>query len=454
MHISTSQWQILLFALLVLAIMTCVAWAMSGKVTEEEYLIGGRNVPYGRLSAAIAAGVIGGGVLLVYTEYAFRFGLGALFIIAGIVAGTLLMVPAVKKFKQCSDDQKFYSLPDLYHHFWGPRAALLATIIIFMWTAGFILMQLISAGEVLLAMTGMPYSIGVVVAAGTVASYLILKGFKAVVITDILQYGALVVLLIVVFFPAAAQVDLRVALIGAVSLSFDWGEAVGFFILGCLNMLVSADMWQRVYAAKDEASAKRAFKLAALLVALAGILLLVPALFARTQLPTVAPNAALFRTLELLLPSNMWLGFGLVGILATIIACLDTMVFVFGISVGHDVVVMRLAQPVEDRLRSTKISILLTLVMGAIISIVCRELMPLALALSMLGLILAPAIVMAIFGKFLTRGAVELGMLLGLVTTALFLLTCFWHRDWLTPQNTLITLAFSILGTIIGQLRR
>jgi SSS family solute:Na+ symporter len=448
--ITTEHWNSLLTALGILAFMTWLATRKSKNISEEDYLVGGRDVAYGPLSAAIAAGVVGGGILLVYTEYAFRFGLAALFIIGGIVLGTALMVPVAKKFKRVADAQMFYSLPDLYHYLWGPRAGFLATVTIFFWTAGFILMQLISAGEVLRAMTGVPYWVGVVLAAGTVASYLLVAGFRAVVITDILQYTALVVLMLIVFIPATLQVNLGTAFIGAATVSFDWGEAIGFFVLGALNMIVSADMWQRVYAARNESHAKRAFGLAAVLVAFAGILLLIPPLYARTQLPTIASNEALYRSLELLLPRWL-LGFGLVGVLATIIACLDTMVFVLGISIGHDLRVRQLERPVEDRLRSTRITILLTLVAGSIISILFQQLMALGLALSMLGLILTPSIVMNLFGKPLTRKSVETGMALGLLSTAAFLVSCIAHPSWLTPQNALIALVGAIVGSVIGR---
>lgn len=445
----TDNYNALLTAIGMLALMAWVATRKSKDISEEDYLVGGRDVAYGPLSTAIAAGVVGGGILLVYTEYAFSFGLVSLFIIGGIVTGTVLMVPVAKKFKRLADTQMFYSLPDLYNYLWGPRAGMLATITIFFWTVGFILMQLISAGEVLRFMTGVPYWVGVILAAGTVASYLLTAGFRAVVITDRIQYMALVVLLVIVFFPATLQVNLGEAFVGAAIRPIDWSEAIAFFILGALNMIVSADMWQRVYAARNEVHAKRAFWLAAALVAIAGVLLLIPPLYARAMLPAVPPNEALYRSLQLLLPQWL-LGFGLVGVLATIIACLDTMVFVLGISIGHDLRVRQLERPVEERLRSTRITILLTLILGSIISILFKNLIALGLALSMLGLILTPSLIMNLFGRTLTRKSVETGMICGLVATVGFLGSCVANPSWLTPRNALIALVGAILGTIVG----
>jgi SSS family solute:Na+ symporter len=434
-----------------LFLMTLVATRRSRNLSEEDYLVGGRDVPAWPLSAAIAAGVIGGGVLLVYTEYAFKFGLAALFIIGGITVGTLLMVPVAKKFKSLADTQLFYSLPDLYHHFWGRRAGFLATCTVLPWTVGFIIMQLISAGEIIRSMTGIPYYVGVILAASTVASYLLVAGFRAVVITDIMQYCALLLLLVLVFIPAAAQVDLHSSFLAAASQSINWPDAIGFFVLGALNMIVSADMYQRFYAARSEGHAKRGFWIAAGLVLAAGVLLLVPPLYARSRIPTVEANQALFRTLNLLLPKWL-LGFGLVGVLATVIACLDTMVFILGIAVGHDLRVRHLKKPIENRLRSTRVTIVVALVAGTILSILFTKLLAVGLALSMLGLVLAPSIVLTVFKKPPSRRAVEGGLILGLAATAILLCASLFQPSLLTPENTLVALAGAVLGTCIGGL--
>ena len=441
----------IVLALLLLASMIVAGILAGRKSTEEDYLVGGRAVPAGKLSATISAGVIGGGVLLVYSAYTFKYGLSAFFIIAGIVLGTLLTIPVALKFKPIADRQGFYSLSDFYEYEWGRRVALPSTFIILVWTIGFIIMQLISAGEILETMTNWPYWRGVVIAAATVASYLVISGFKAVVITDVMQYIALLVLLLIVQPAAINQVKwagLLTAIKGSPHMA--WGEAAGFFILGLLNMIVSADMWQRFYAAKSNRDAKRGLVYSAVLILVAGCFLIVPSLFARVIMPGMNENRALVASLNLLLPRWL-LGFSLVAILSTIVATLDTMVFIFGISVGHDMTVQQLDKTIANRIRTTQIVIVVVLVLGSVVSILFRNLLTIGLALSTLGLVLAPSLLLRLKDSWKpTPFAVEVGMWCGLATAAVLLIGNIFVKDLLTPQNSVLALVIAILGTIGG----
>jgi SSS family solute:Na+ symporter len=451
---SQLRWFDILIAFLLLALMTIAGTWGAKDETEEDYLIGGRNVPDWKLAGTISAGLIGGGVLLVFSEYTFRYGVSAFFILGGIILGTLATIPIALRFKKIADRQSFYTLPDLYAYEWGTRAGLLSTLIISLWTIGFVIMQLISAGEILAEMTQWHYWTGVVIAALTVASYLVISGFRAVVITDVLQYMALILLLILIWPIAVNKIGwggLSNAFATANSQHLDMGNALGFFILGFLNMLVSADMWQRFYAARSEKDARRGLILSAILVSLAGLLLLVPPLFARAVLPNVAPNRALIESLKLLLPRAL-LGFGLVGILSTVVATLDTMVFILGISVGHDMRVQQLNKPVEDRVRTTRIAIVVALVIGSLLAILYRQLLNTGLALSSLGLVLAPSLIFRVVNLKPSPFAVNLGMALGLATAFFLIIGNFFISNLLSPENTLYALGMAIAGTALGAL--
>lgn len=449
---SQLRWFDILIAFLLLAFMTVAGTWRARDETEEDYLVGGRDVPDWKLAGTISAGLIGGGVLLVFSEYTFRYGISAFFILGGIILGTLATIPIALRFKPIADRQSFYTLPDLYAYEWGTRAGLLSTLIISLWTIGFIIMQLISAGEILAEMTQWPYWSGVVIAALTVASYLIISGFRAVVITDVLQYMALILLLILVWPIAVNKIGfggLFTAFKTANSQHLDVGNALGFFFLGFLNMLVSADMWQRFYAARSQKDAKRGLILSAILVTLAGVLLFLPPLFARAVLPDVAPNRALIESLKLLLP-RLLLGFGLVAILSTVVATLDTMVFILGISVGHDMRVQQFNKPVEDRVRTTRIAILVALAFGSLLSILYQQLLNTGLALSSLGLVLAPSLIFRVFNRKPSPFATELGMALGLATAVILIIGNFFISNLLSPENTLYALATAVVGTAVG----
>lgn len=416
----------------------------SQKISEEDFIVGGRNVKLFQLAGTVSASVMGGGVILVYAEYAFRYGISSLWMIAGLVIGILLLSRIVKQLKSRSDEQRFCSLPDYYSYIWGRKSGLLATVIVLLWTFGFILMQLISAGQVLSHLTGLSYTTSVVLSSVTVASYLIASGFRAVIITDTIQYFALLLLLLLLcLYSPASSLLTKIPSLPAI----DFGEGLGFFILGALNIIVSADLWQRIYAAKTETAARRGLMLSAALITVAAVLMLVPVLYVKTLLPNTAANLALTTSLGMILPK--WaLGFGLAALLATVISSLDTMIFLFSLAISHDIGVRQLHLPVIFRVKNSRIWMVLALVIGSTVSIQWRSLLDIGLALSSLGLVLAPSFLLSLTHRWLpSKEATEWGLFFGIFATAVLL---FINK--LTPETALCAFGVSIAFTGIGML--
>lgn len=440
-----TYWLNIAFAAVLLALITWLGTRGIKEKTEEDFLIGGRSIPWWMLAGTISAGIIGGGVLLVFSEYVYTYGISAFCIIGGIVLGTLLIVPVANRFKPLADRQAFYTLPDLFAHEWGRTAGLLSTIIVGFWTLCFIVMQLVSAGKVLQSMTGWPYWIGVIVAACAVGSYLILSGFRAVVITDVLQYLALLLLLLIAWPFAVSQVSWKEIWSTATTTHLEWGKAVGFFVLGCLNMIVSADLWQRIYAARTVRDAKLGIRVAAGLVFVIGVLLFMLPLYAKIMSLHSEANQALIDSLNHLLPRWMF-GFALVGVLSTVIATLDTMVFILGVSIGHDIRVRQLGMPVANRIQYTRLAMVLCLACGVVASILFPQLLEIGFALSTLGLVLAPPLLMRLTKHMQpSHLGVNMSLIAGLVAVVLIILVL-----GLTPENTLFALVASVIGLIVG----
>jgi SSS family solute:Na+ symporter len=422
---------------------TLFALRKSRGISEEVYLVGGRDVPWWLLGPTIAAGVLGGGVILVFSEYSYNYGFSALSIIGGIAIGTFFVIPLALKFKPMADRQRFFTFPDLFEYKWGIVAGNLATLAVFLWTLGFIVLHLISAGIIIQAMVQLPSWSGVLIVSAVVASYVVRSGFRAVVLTDFIQFAALLLLLIVVLPSTAVSIDWSKARLDSIKL--DLATIIGFFLLGSLNMLVSADLWQRIYAARSPKEAKVGFLFAGILILIGGLLLLFPGLAANTlQQKDIQPNVALVEVLAQNCP-RLILGFGLAAILMAVMASLDTMVFILGLTISHDIIVRIFGKPLSSRIPSAQLSMVLALLIGSIFAIRFSELLPTGVALSLIGLVLVPAIFMAAIGKDLSKQAVNGGIILGLLTVFSLIIL-----GKLTPDTAPIALVAAILGSAIG----
>jgi SSS family solute:Na+ symporter len=410
--------------------------------SDNNYFVADRRLGAVVLAFTMAVGIVGGGVLVIFSEYTFTYGLSALWIFAGLALGLLALLPIAGHYKPNADRQGLYTLPDLFAYTWGDLAGALAAIVVAGWSAGFVILQLISCGKLLGHLLPIPYWMCVTIGGVTVLGYVPFGGLRSVVFTDVLQYCALGVFLVIVAFFAVPQTDY--AFVQAHTASMSWADAAGFFLLGGLNIVVSADLWQRVYAAKTLRGAKVSLLLGALLVVVMGVLLSLPALYVRGQDAQIAGELALVAGLVRLVPK--WaIGIAFVAIICAILAALDTMVFVLGETIGHDIVTRLLRRPPAGRIRWSRVSMIVAGVAGIVVASLFPHLLTIGLALSSLGLCLVPAVLGKMLRPGITSETVVGSLIFGLATVITLLLA-----GQLTPINAVATLPSAVLGAIGG----
>lgn len=206
-----------------------------GHKNEEEYFVASRKVGPFILSGTMAAGVVGGGILLIFSGFTYRYGIGAFSIFAGISLGLLLLSPIAKAYKSLVDKNHFYSLPDLFTYKWGNKSGALASIIIFIWSLGFILLQLSAAGKLLSILIPISYVASVTITALLVLSYVLLNGFVAVIKTDVIQYGATLLFFAILAFFVIPKPEFK--LTDSYFTTMSIADIIGFFILGFFNII-------------------------------------------------------------------------------------------------------------------------------------------------------------------------------------------------------------------------
>ena len=413
------------------------------KGTEEDFYVCGRNLGPFKLAGTMAAGLIGGGVLLVFSEYAYEYGVAALCIFAGLALGLIGLLWVAKRYKSVADENRLYTVPELFAHLWGDVAGYLATVVVIGWSLGFVVMQLAASGLLLSELLPLSRTPCIFIAAFFVLAYVTVGGLRAVVITDVLQYFSLVVFFILVSAFIWPKTDFA-AIQGKLK-ALSIGDGVGFLLLGGLNVLVSADLWQRIYAAKSTQAARRGLCWAALLVVICGAALVMPALYARSLAKDFTPNRALVQGLANILPHGV-LGLAFAMVLCAVMSTLDTMVFVLGFSVGNDVFTRALRRAPERRLAASRIAMVVFTLVAALLTFAFPNLLDIGLALSSLGLCLVPAVIGGLWMK-LSREAVCGSLLSGL---AGFL--CLAVAQALTPLNAVATFPVALVGCVLGGL--
>jgi hypothetical protein len=77
--------------------------------------------------------------------------------------------------------------------------------------------------------------------------------------------------------------------------------------------------------------------------------------------------------------------------------------------------------------------------------------LPIGLAISSFGLILAPSIIMRAIPSWKPKPfAVNLGMYLGLATICVLIIGNFFVPNLLTPENAALVIIPALVGTVVG----
>lgn len=412
------------------------------KSNKEIFLIAGRNLSFWNLIATISAGLLGGGVLISFTAFVFEYGLAAIWFIVGISLGLVFFLVFYKKIKDLSDSNRFYTISDYFRLKFGARVGYLSAFVIFVWAFFLILMQFIAGGKVLESISGYSYELSVLIMGGVVLIYLILGGFNSVVKTDYFQYLIIVVVGIFIALRISDGISFTQS-------QFDLGDmglsqSIAFVIIGGFNIIVSADIWQRIFAAKSKRSAKIGLIGSAFIILIMGIVLSCIGLVTKVVFPDILPDDALTNGMSHLLPSGIF-GIGLVLLFAVIMSTLDTMIFITSMNISQDIISHKRKLSKEQLVTLTRYSIIGLIIAGTLIALFVQNIISVGLALSGVGFSLIPSILGSFWFK-LKEKAVFISIISGLITIILVLVVGI-----IGPETSVVSLPVALIFLIIGQ---
>lgn len=257
----------------------------------DDYYVGGRNMSSLHVGLSVVATDVGGGFSIGLGGLGFVMGLsGSWMLFTGLIGAWLAAVFLIPKVKQNPAFDKAYTFPQLFGHYYSPNVAFVAAIISAIGYAGFTSSQMLAGAKLAsgtfadLDLQTALYIMGIVAVV-----YTVMGGLKAVIYTDTVQWALLMFGLVFIGVPISyveiggmeairATVDPAMLTLTNVS----WQEIVYWAVTIIPIWFVGMTLYQRIYACKDEKTAKKAWYFAGLfewpIMAFLGVLL---GLFAR-----------------------------------------------------------------------------------------------------------------------------------------------------------------------------
>ena len=419
------------------AVLLLIGYFVSRRESKEEFLISGRKLGSLSTMATINASKTGS-VLMIFVAITYLWGFTAIWYFIGMVLGVLVFLPFALKLKENSK-KRFYTLADYFKFNYGKKSAVLASLITIIIMFGFLILNLIAGTKIFLFFTGWPFWLCSVIMIGIVVVYLLLGGFKAVVKTDIIQYSAMLFILIV----------LAVVLFNCSLIPFsEWGifsadifTMVGFFIIGLLFPFAMPDMWQRVYSSRDTKSLRNGILASAVVYAVFAFLLSLVALTIKIKFPLIDPDLALIHGFGALLPAGL-LGLSVVLLFSAIMSSIDTYIFTASSAIVQDF----FKKNVVNNIRKV---IFLLSILAVIIAILIQSLVLGSYLVVAFIIVLAVVVISTWIKKNITQRTLLFEFIFGLIGL-IFFLGYSLNRGYIGSMIVMVSLGCSILGLIVG----
>jgi len=314
----------------------------SGGRNESDYLVAGRGLTLPAFVATTVSSWYGG--ILGVGEYSYNYGLSN-WLVFGVPYYLYALIFALFLAGRARRS-RMLTVPDQLRLRYGGSVAILGAAILFLMTAP--AAYVLALGTLLSSLTPIPPTVAIVV--GTVFSlaYVFRGGLASVVFTDKVQF-LLMFAGFAILLPAAVhhfgglswlRANLPAGHLTATG-GRPWQSVAVWYVIAAAT-LVEPVFYQRCYAAKSEATARRGLMISILFWILFDFMTTFSGLYARAALPGLAEagglgaQASYPALADRILPPAAASLF-MVGLLATIMSTIDSYGFLSAVTFGRDI---------------------------------------------------------------------------------------------------------------------
>lgn len=297
-------------------------WTNKKEKDQSNYAMAGRKIGWFSIFSSVFT-LIGAGELMTVAALGFINSGAAITLLAGYGIGMVVLGLTAKLSEKDSSGHYYYSLPDMIYKKFGPMAGLISNLLTISAFFALLILQLYAGGILISELSSVPYLVAIILCAVIVGGYIMVSGFKGVIITDKIQLFLMLFGLPILLFITVKNSD-QLSLI--TQLDFSVFSAVSVLLTGVFVVLGSGDIWQRIYAAKSTKSVKIGMISAGVGFALYSIVLAMVGIIARENGVTDNPDLA-FMSLVLSHQADAVIGIVLLAVFSAILSTADTEVY-------------------------------------------------------------------------------------------------------------------------------
>jgi SSS family solute:Na+ symporter len=298
--------------------------------TPNGFFVANRSGSSLLIIGSLCATIIGASVTLGMAGLGYFRGLtGAWWLLVGS-AGLLILgfffARTVRRFG-------LYTLPELVEKQYGKTTGVVASVLIVISWMAIVAAQIIAAGKILSVMLpSIELAPLMIIAAAVFTIYTVLGGQYSVIRTDFVQFGIIVVGVIVCLGLVLSHVGGSSGLQNSlpsdyfsfpVSTKFGWLDLLSLLILVGSTYVVGPDMYSRLFCARNEKVAKTSALSAALITIPIAFIIVLIGIGAKVLYPDIGQEQALPMIVRYILPAGAT-GLVIAAILAAVMSSADT----------------------------------------------------------------------------------------------------------------------------------
>jgi len=432
----------IIFFLIYIAIVVTIGIISARKESEEGFMIAERKVEGVQVATTMSAGFFDGATLSIYVAFLYLYGFSAMWIFVGIALGFLFVRKYAHKIKQKADELKAYTMPEYFFKILGKKNGLMFSFFLVLQFFLLLIVNLVISGKVLSAIFPIPYFVAVIIGGVIVLTYLLLAGFKAVVRTDFFQMIIMFIMSLSVGIFLFGKTNIPVSEFNLGTMGF--GNIIGFLVLAGFGIMVAPDLWQRIFATKDERNLKLGLSYSSVILLILGIVISVVGLATKQLFPNILPEDALVAGFSHLLPFGLK-EFGMVLLYAVALSSSDTVAFVVSSIFTRDLKNYSKKYSEESMTKLTRFFMVFFIAVAVTIGIFYQNILALGFSLASLNLALFPIVFGSLYWK-LKEKAVFWSLVLGFLSIAVLFAT-----NQLNPQNAVISLPVGLFSLLVFQ---
>lgn len=262
---------IIVFAVYMITVLGIGFYFFKKNKTVTDYYIGGGEMKSLHVGLSVVATDVGGGFSIGLGGLGFMMGLsGSWMLFTGLIGAWLSAVFLIPKVIKQGNLLGFLTFPEFLKHSYGRTVAMAAGIISFIGYLGFTSSQFLAGAKLAVGtFPSLDLNQALLIMGGIALVYTAFGGMKAVIYTDTFQWIILMSGLIFIGIPFAySYLGGYKAIVETLPQKYfslqnvSWIQIVNWFVIIVPIWFVGMTLYQRIYACKDEKTAKKAWLIA------------------------------------------------------------------------------------------------------------------------------------------------------------------------------------------------